>query len=304
MQLQQLVYFVEITELGSINKAAEKLFVTQPSLSKAIANLEDELGVRIFSRTNRGVALTDEGKKLYQYAHTIINQMELIQGLSTRDVPKVLSIASYPIITMGRLVSEFYMTHQQEDITIRLSEQRLQQVIEQVESGEAEIGFIMSNNVQTKEVKHMLNFKNLTFHPLGTDTWYANAGPNCPYYDQDEVTMRQMLQVPFVRMSDDYFSHLTFYLQIDGVRLTEFHRTIHANDSAAILSLLRNTDAMRFGPGISTEDFADYGIRTIPIRNCDVRINVGWIQRKREILSREAQDFVKILESLRPWLKL
>ena len=101
MQIQQLTYFVAIAEQGSINKAAEKLFVTQPNLSKAISNLENELKVRIFNRTNKGVALTDEGKKLYQYARTIINQMELIQGLSEKEHAPVLSIASYPIITMG-----------------------------------------------------------------------------------------------------------------------------------------------------------------------------------------------------------
>ena len=71
MQIQQLTYFVAIAEQGSINKAAEKLFVTQPNLSKAISNLENELKVRIFNRTNKGVVLTDEGKKLYQYARTI-----------------------------------------------------------------------------------------------------------------------------------------------------------------------------------------------------------------------------------------
>lgn len=108
MQIQQLTYFVAIAEQGSINKAAGKLFVTQPNLSKAISNLENELKVRIFNRTNKGVALTDEGKKLYQYARTIINQMELIQGLSEKEHAPVLSIASYPIITMGRLMAKFY----------------------------------------------------------------------------------------------------------------------------------------------------------------------------------------------------
>ena len=63
MQIQQLTYFVAIAEQGSINKAAEKLFVTQPNLSKAISNLENELKVRIFNRTNKGVVLTDEGQK-------------------------------------------------------------------------------------------------------------------------------------------------------------------------------------------------------------------------------------------------
>ena len=153
MQIQQLTYFVAIAEQGSINKAAEKLFVTQPNLSKAISNLENELKVRIFNRTNKGVALTDEGKKLYQYARTIINQMELIQGLSEKEHAPVLSIAAYPIITMGRLVAKFYNDYHDNRVALKLVENRLQQVIESVEHGEAEIGFVMSNNVQVKELK-------------------------------------------------------------------------------------------------------------------------------------------------------
>ena len=181
MQLQQLIYFVTVAEQGSINKAAEKLFITQPNLSKAISNLENELKVRVFNRTNKGVALTDGGKKLYQYARTILNQMELIQGLSQKDRPRTLSIAAYPIITMGRLVAEFHNAHRQDTIEIKLVEQRLQNVMESVEGSQAEIGFVMVNNVQLKEFRHTTNYKNLEFHLLGKDTWYLNVGPHSPF---------------------------------------------------------------------------------------------------------------------------
>ena len=112
--------------------------------------------------------------------------------------------------------------------------------------------------------------------------------------------MEQLLPHPFVRLPDDYFSNLSFYLEIDGVSLEKFKRVVYVNDSAAILSLLRSTDVVRLGPGLSAPDFAEYGIRTIPIRNCQVQINVGWIQRSREMLSTEAQAFVKMLEELYP----
>ncbi len=300
MQLQQLTYFVEIAERGSINKAAEALFVTQPNLSKAISNLEAELNVEIFLRTNKGVALTEEGKKLYQYARTILNQIELINRMTAKEPPRLLSIASYPILTMGRLVSQFYLDHRDENISLKLMECRIQQVMERVENSEAEIGFIMSNNVQVKEMRHTLNYKNLKFNLLGTDTWYVNVGPNHPLYDREEVAMAELLHYSFVRLPDDYFSNLTFYLEIDGIPLNQFTRVIYVSDSAAILSLLQTTDVFRFGPGLSAPDFARYGIRTIPIRNCKVQINVGWIQRKRELPSREAQAFVNVLEKLYP----
>ncbi len=300
MQLQQLIYFVTVAEQGSINKAAEKLFTTQPNLSKAISNLEGELKVSIFRRTNKGVILTDDGKKLYQYARTILNQMELIQGLAAKEAPRTLSIASYPIITMGRLISDFYNSHREGGVFLNLTERRMQQVIEMVETSEAEIGFVMSNNVQLKELRHMLKFKGLELNILGADTWYANVGPNHPLYGRNEVTMAELLQYPFVRMPDDYFSNLTFYLEIDGIRLTEFKRVVYLSDSAAILAMLRETDAVRFGPGLSAPDFAAYGIRTIPIRNCAVQITVGWLRRKRDMLSDEAKEFVAQLEKLYP----
>ena len=72
--------------------------------------------------------------------------------------------------------------------------------------------------------------------------------------------MEQLLPHPFVRLPDDYFSNLSFYLEIDGVRLEQFKRVVYVNDSAAILSLLRSTDVVRLGPGLSAPDFAEYGI--------------------------------------------
>ncbi len=300
MQLQQLIYFMTVADQGSFNKAAEKLFATQPNLSKAISNLESELKVNIFYRTNRGVELTEDGKKLYQYSRTILNQMELIEGLAVKEAPRLLSVASYPIITMSRLVSEFYNRHRTEAISLKLSEERMYRVIEMVESGEADIGFVMSNQMQLKELRHIINFKGIDLHVLGTDTWYANLGPAHPLYSRDEVTIQELLQYPFVRRPDDYFSNLTHYLEIDGVRLTSFTRVLYANDSAAILSILHATDAFRFGPGLSAGDFAAYGIRTVPIRNCKIQITSGWIQRKRGSLSEEAADFVAMLQKLYP----
>ncbi|MDE6456324.1 MAG: LysR family transcriptional regulator [Dysosmobacter sp.] len=300
MQLQQLIYFMTVAEQGSFNKAAEKLFATQPNLSKAISNLESELKVNIFYRTNRGVELTEDGKKLYQYSRTIRNQMELIEGLAAKEVPRVLSVASYPIVTISRLISEFYNSHREEPISLKLSEERMYRVIEMVESGEADIGFVMSNQVQMKELRHVINFKGIELHVLGMDTWYANLGPAHPLYDREEVTIQELLQYPFVRRPDDYFSNLTHYLEIDGVRLTNFTQVVYLNDTSAILSLLRSTDAFRFGPGLSAGDFAAYDIRTIPIRNCKIQITSGWLKKKRGTLSREAEDFVSMLQKLYP----
>ena len=298
MQLQQLEYFVAIADAGSLNKAADKLFLTQPSLSKAIANLEDEIHVKVFTRSKSGVELTEEGKKLYQYAHAILERTELISRLGTHaeDMPVSVSVASYPILSIGRWIAEFYNTHKDPYVHVKLVECRAMRAMEMVENGEAEIGFMMFNEAQAKEIRYTLMQKKLEFHDLGVDTWYANMGPYHPLYDRQEVTMEELLHYTFVRMPDDYFSNLTFFLRIDGTPLNYFKRVIHVNDTAGIISILKATDAFRFGPGLSSGDFLEQGIRSIPIRNCDVRINVGWVERRREAHSPEMLDLIRLLE--------
>lgn len=296
MQIQQLVYFMKIAELGSMNKAAAELLMTQPNLSRAMMNLEEELNIRIFTRNNKGVVLTENGKQLYQYARTILNQMELIEGIALREATPLLSIASYPMVSISRLASQVYNRHKGENIKIQLLERRLQRVIETVESGEAELGVLLYNSAQSKEVKHMLHYKNMEYNYVGTDTWYANIGPYSPLYDREEVSAEELLHYPVVRMPDDYFSNLTFYLAVGGVLLTEFKKVVYMSDNAAAINMIKYTDVFRFGSRINSEDYALHGIRSIPIKNCGVEIILAWVRRKKEILSPVAREFAQMLE--------
>ncbi len=298
MQLQQLEYFVAIADAGSLNKAAEKLFLTQPSLSKAIANLEDEIKVKVFTRSKSGVELTEEGKKVYQYARAILDRTELIRRLGTHaaELPGSLSVAFYPIINAGRWVAEYYQQHKDPYVHVHLTECRAMRALETVETGETELAFLMFNQNQEKEIRYALKSKKLELHVLGYDTWYANVGPDHPLADREEVTIHELLDYTFVRMADDYYSTLTFFMKIDNVMLNHFQHVIYANDTAAILSILRGTDAFRFGVKLSERELAEHGIRTIPIQNCDVKITVGWVDRRKESHSPEARDFIRLME--------
>ena len=299
MQLQQLEYFIAIADAGSLNKAAEKLYLTQPSLSKAIANLEAELGIHVFVRSKNGVQMTEEGRKLYEYAKAIMERTDMIQKLGTqaREVPENLTLATYPIITMGKWFTEFYNRHKEPYVHLKMIECRTMQAMEMVENGTAEIGFLMFNEKQKKEVQHTLRMKKLEFHPLGTDTWYANIGPCHPLYERDEVEMLELMDYACVRMPDDYFSNLTFFLTIDEISLNRIKRVIHVNDTGAIISTLLHTDAFRFGPGLSAEDYAALGIRTIPIRNCNVKVTAGYVCRHRQKYTAAAQELLDLLIS-------
>ena len=298
MQFQQLEYFVAIADAGSLNKASEKLFLTQPSLSTAIANLEDEINVKVFIRSKSGVELTEEGKKLYHYAKAILERTELIYrlGQDSSEMPGLITVSSYPLISMGAWMADYYNMHRDPYIHIDLKECRAMQLMENVENGISEIGFMMFNQAQEKEIQYTLRTKKLVYHPLGYDSWYANVGPSHPLYNREEVSMQELLEYPVIRFQDDFFSNLTFFLEIDGIKLNNFEKVLHVNDTAAIISILLNTDAFRFGPKISASDFLKVGIRTIPIRNCQVRIDVGWIEQRMVTHSQYVQDFISLLE--------
>ena len=85
MNIAYLKYAIEIAKTGSINKAAENLFIAQPNLSRAIKELEASLGVEIFERTSKGMVLTADGEKLIQYSKNALSQFDEIENMFTKD---------------------------------------------------------------------------------------------------------------------------------------------------------------------------------------------------------------------------
>lgn len=295
MQLQHLKYFLQIAETGSMNKAAKELYVSQPSLSKAMSCLEEELSIKIFQRDNRGVSLTEEGKKLYMYTKNILNQFDLISKISSDEMPSVISVSAYPNLISNRLLSEYYSLYQGKNIAFTLRESRISRIVEDVSGLRSEIGVLHINNAQSREVHRLLDYHDLKFHLVAEDTWYAVVGKNNPLYHRDWVSMGQLLNYTVVRPPDDYFSTLTTYLIIDSVSLSEFKKAVYLNNGAAAVSLMQETDIFTFSLGLSRQDYERCGLRVIPIENCNVSVEMGWIKRRKENLTSEAEAFVGLL---------
>lgn len=293
MQLHQLVYFIKVAEKGSINKAAEELFLSQPNLSQSIKSLEQEIGVPLFIRNNKGTTLTEDGKKLYEYASVIIQQMEIIERMSLKEQQKALSVSAYPILLNTVAASRFYSAHK--EIPLRLTECRVEQVICDVEEGNAEVGIIHFNARQKREFLTALSHKNLEINIIAKDTWHASIGKKNPLYHEDLVTMGQLRDFPLACIPNDYYTNLSMHIQVDGVFMRDL-RFIHFSSHGAIIEFIRNTDAFRFSPSRSYYELEEKGIRTVPIKNMDLCVYCGWIKRKRETLFPAAESFIQILQ--------
>lgn len=295
MQIQQLVYFEAVARNKSMNKAADELFISQPSLSKSILKLEKELKICIFNRTNKGVELTGDGKKLYEYTKILLKQINLIEGLKAEKDNISVSISSYPSMDNGRILGEFYNLLKNK-VEINFRECRIKEIIDNVGSLISEVGILHINDIQRKEVMKQLKKKHIKYNEIASDFIHVNVGVNNPLYGSSIIDIRDLLKYTVIRMQDDYFSNLCYFLNIDGVKLLDIDKATFVNNNSMIIELLKTTDVFRFSNAWEKEELKKHGIDTIPIKNCSTKISVGWIKREKEELSSEASGFIEIVK--------
>ncbi|MGE5627971.1 MAG: LysR family transcriptional regulator [Solirubrobacterales bacterium] len=295
LQLQQLIFFQKVAESSSMNKASEELFISQPNLSKAIKNLEEELNTKLFERTNKGVRLTDDGYKLYKYVKTIRKQLDMIQNIAHKDIPSSINIAAYSCSVLHEILAQFYNNN--EYIEITLQEQRVAKVIDSVASLHSDIGVIEINHVQKKDVNHILESKNLEYNEFANDTWYVHVGKNSPFYNRPVIEMSDLVQSTVIRAPDDYFSNLSYLIEVDGVNFTQFDKAMFINDYSTRLRLLSMTDMISIEPAWNKDIEKELGIRIMPIANCNIEISMGWIKRKKGNLPEKVMELIELLEN-------
>ncbi|WP_408009804.1 cidABC operon transcriptional activator CidR [Pseudalkalibacillus sp. A8] len=147
MDIKHLQYFIEVTRLKSFSKAAEHLFVTQPTISKMLKNLESELGVPLFDRRGNKVELTDSGKVIYEQAQVIDkafkdlqfqldNLQDLKKGHISIGLPPMIGSLHFPNV-IGRFQEQY------PDITIQLVEKGSKRIEEDIAKGDLDIGVVV-----------------------------------------------------------------------------------------------------------------------------------------------------------------
>ena len=182
MTLQQLRYVTAVADCGSMNEAAKTLFVSQPGLSGAIKELEEETGIEIFKRTNKGVLPTPEGEEFLGYARQLLNQYELLEDRFIRrtKVRKKFSVSmqhySFAVKAFVELVKQYGM----DEYEFAVYETKTGEVISNVRNFRSEIGVLYENEFNSQALNKILKENNLEFHPLFTCGTYAYLWKNHP----------------------------------------------------------------------------------------------------------------------------
>ena len=291
MELRTLRYLVEIAEEKSINRAAEKLYVSQPTLSRAIQALERELGFAVLERTNHGVSLTTLGERFYYYAKSVVGQLEAIEKLRAdrqEDTRSRLSVSVAKLILKDDMMLQYRAALSAAHAELILLETTQEEAVLNVASLRSEIGVITANSMQLQAIRRLLEIKELEMELLDECPLCVHLSGDHPLAGQAEIDPRDMLNCVYMHLPYDYFANINYMSQMNGVQLSDFKRTITINNYHAMINMLKHTDAFIFGNQWQADELKKGSIATLPLRAVGITVSLFWIKRKKELLSAEA----------------
>ncbi|MCI8818374.1 MAG: LysR family transcriptional regulator [Oscillibacter sp.] len=299
MTFQQLTYVVEISKCGSINKAANKLFLSQSGISAAIRELEEELGFPLFVRSNRGVEFTPDGLEFLGYAASLLEQKQWIEsryGEARNAAPAThLSISSqrYPFTEDAFL--ELLQAPEANRYQFSVREVDMDAVIDDVYDHRADIGVICLTELTEKMVLRYLDSRALAFHEVAVVDPCVYVRRGHPLVGQGAVMESDLAGYPYVSFEREQGVAVDFSEEYRMLSLKKPARQIRVNSRSAMLRVLSYTDGFTTGSGLITQSSGYRKIITLPLVEKS-GIRIGWIALKGGKPSVQAERFLTLLE--------
>lgn len=301
MTLQQLLYVLTVSDEGTMNKAAEKLFVSQPTLTSAIRSIEQELHIQIFNRTSHGVTVTNQGREFLTYARQLYQQYELLKNryeeVSMRRNKFRVSCQHYSFATKAFVQTVRKFGTVKYDFAI--SETKTMHVIEDVGNSISEIGILYLSNYNRHFMEKQFEEWNLEFHHLTYCDAYVYLYKNHPLAHQKSITYDELL--PYPNMTFDQGDNPSLYTAEEILVENEFPQKIQVNDRATMLNLMRGLNGYTLCSGIISQDLNGNDYVVVPyeanVENPNSRMEIGWISRKHTILSDIGKAYVETIEN-------
>lgn len=305
MTLMQFHYIITISETGSLNKAAELLYVSQPSLTNAVKELERELGITIFNRSGKGVTLTNDGTEFLLHAKQIYGQYESVMekygkgGSYKKKFAVSTQHYSFAVKAFVDMVKQFDMLKYE----FAIRETRTGEVISDVSKMKSEIGVLYLSDFNRKSMLKLLSSANLEFHHLINCQAYVYMWKNHPLAHESSISFSQLDEYPC--LSFEQGDNGTFYFAEEILSTNEYSRTIKANDRATMLNLMVGLNGYTLCSGIICEELNGSDYIAIPFRDDEQNQNsimeIGYVVRKNTILSKMGELYVS---SIKKYLKI
>lgn len=284
MTLTQLKYAVTVAASDSMNEAAKALYISQPSLSSSIRELEGEIGVELFRRSNRGITLTREGEEFIGYARQMLEQFELIESryIERKKIRKKFSVSmqhyTFAVAAFVEMVKQFGM----DEYEFAVRETRTAEVINDVKEFRSEIGILYLNDFNEKILNKLFQESNLEFHELFTCSIYVYMGRNHPLAGRREIALEELAEYPC--LSFEQGSQNSFYYAEEVLSTFAYKRLIKANDRATMLNLMVGLNGYTLCSGIICEELNGPDYCAVKLKS-DEKMRIGYLVRKGMKLS-------------------
>ena len=291
MTLQQLRYVLEVAKTGSMNVAAKQLFVSQPSLSMAIRELENDVHISIFERTTKGVVITAEGEEFLGYARQIINQVELLEDkyIEAGQIKKKFGVSaqhySFAVKAFVEMVKGFDM----DKYEFAIREARTHDVIHDVVTGKSEIGILYTNDFNEKVLNKIFKDNQLEFVHLFTCEGYAYLWKNHPLAGKKVIALEELQDYPC--LSFEQGDNNSFYFAEEILSTYDFKKTIKSNDRATNLNLMVGLNAFTLCSGIICEELNGSDYIAVKLAE-EVTMDIGYIKRAHMNMSEIGELYI------------
>ena len=291
MTLQQLKYVIEIANRGSMNEAAKRLFISQPSLSNAIKDLEQELQITIFERTNKGISLSIEGAEFLGYARQVIEQAELLENryLHAKPSPQHFSVSTQHYAFAVNAFVNLVQQYGQDEYELALRETKTFEIIEDVKSMRSEIGILYLNDFNAKVINKLLKEAKLQFNSLFTAKPHIFISVHNPLAKQSIVSIDQLQHYPYLSFEQGEYN--SFHFSEEILSTLSHPKSIRVTDRATLFNLLIGLNGYTISTGVLSSDLNGNEIIPVPL-DCEEMINVGWISHRHVTLSKLAECYV------------
>lgn len=292
MTLAQLRYAITVSDANSMNEAAKKLFISQPSLSSAIKELEEETGIEIFRRSNRGISVTPAGEEFIGYARQVVEQYQLIESkyIQKEEVKKKFSVSmqhyTFAVNAFVQMVKQFGM----DEYEFAVHETKTYDVIDDVKNFKSEIGILYLNDFNQKVLTKLFKENNLEFHELLKCRIYVYMWKGHPLAAQKEIALEELDEYPCLSFEQGNYN--SFYFAEEVLSTYDYKRLIKANDRATLLNLMVGLNGYTLCSGIICEELNGSEYCAVKLKSDEV-MTIGYLVRKGVAISPLGQKYLE-----------
>ena len=295
MRIQQLEYLERIVEAGSINEAAKRLFLTQPSLSNAVKELENEMGIQIFQRSSGGISLTAEGREFMTYSRQILDQVNLMNERykNGQQRKQSFSVSAQHYAFVVHAFVELIKSVNANEYQFTLRETETQNIFNDLAQFKSELGILYTNGFNQKIMQRLFKENNLVFTPLFVAKPHIFVSRYNPLTSKSSVNLSDLEDYPYLSYEQGEVN--SFYFSEEILSTLSHKKSIKVSDRATIFNLMVGLNGYTISSGIISSKLNDDKIVAIPL-NVDDDITMGWLKHRQVELSPLAERYLTMLK--------